>query len=145
MLASGGKGMWVTGSGTGIDSENNVSYNNTSEAQVDASANGTIIINYNDWFHNAGGTFMNYHGSSYSFANWTSNCSCDANSLSTDPLFTNGAGNVFTLTGSSPAIAAGNNLGTTYQNIVQSSSTWPSSVLTAPQPATWFMGVFQYP
>lgn len=101
-----GTGILLTGANTAVISKNNITYNNTIEAQVDASVNGALTLNFNDYFHNAGGNFLTWHGVAGTFSTWKSSSSQDANSISTDPLFTSVPSD-FTLQGGSPAIAAG--------------------------------------
>lgn len=101
-----GTGILVTGTNTAVTAKNNITYNNTIEAQLDTSATGTQAFDFNDYYHLAGGNFMIYHGTAQTFANWKINSGLDASSITTDPLFTSVPSN-FTLQGGSPAIAAG--------------------------------------
>ena len=67
--------------------------------------------------------------------------------MNADPLFTSASANNFTLTSSSPAIDAGTNLGSVYQNTLDPASTWPSHVLTANQNSYgsgWAVGAYAY-
>lgn len=106
VLQGNGTGYQVTGANTTVTAENNITYNNTIEAQVDTSVTGALTLNFNDYFHNAGGNFMTYHGVAMTFALWKTTASQDASSISIDPLFTSVPSN-FTLQGGSLAIAAG--------------------------------------
>jgi hypothetical protein len=146
-LVGNGKGLWISGAGTNINARNNISEDNTTEVQVDSSVNQTPTIDYNDWFHSAGGTFMNWKGTAYNFTNWQTNSGLDAHSFSSNPLFTNASGNNFTFQSSSPAIDAGVNLGSAYEFGLSPSSSWPSSILTLNQNlngSAWDIGAYVY-
>lgn len=106
VLEGNGKGYWLTGASTAVTAENNITYNNTIEAQIDASVSGALVLNYNDYYHLAGGNFLTWHGTAGTFATWKSSSSQDPNSISADPTFTSVPSN-FTLLGGSPAIATG--------------------------------------
>lgn len=69
---------------------------------------GGNTINYNDYYRVGGGAVTySWNGSSVtSFATWKSNCNCDANSITSNPLFVN-AGTDFHLQQGSPARGAG--------------------------------------
>jgi len=69
-------------------------------------------------------------------------------SITGDPIFTNAAGNDFTLQSTSPAINAGTNLGSDYDDGLSPASTWPSSVTTIDQDlrgSGWEIGAYVYP
>jgi hypothetical protein len=80
---------------------------------------------YNDWYHSGGGNFMSYQGKAYSLAGWRSATGQDAHSLSIDPQFVSSSPsgpNDFKLRPTSPVIGAGANLGTAYENGLDSQS-----------------------
>jgi len=58
-------------------------------------------------------------------ATWRTATSQEANSINSNPLFTNAAGGDFTLAVGSPCIDAGVDLGTDYQMALAPGSTWP--------------------
>jgi parallel beta-helix repeat protein len=106
----------------------------------------TLTSDYNDWYHSARGNFMLWNRTDGTFAQWKTNSSQDAHSISADPRFTS-AGSDFTLLSSSPAINAGSNLGSAYQNDLLPGSVWPGNVLTGNQNsfgAGWEMGAYIY-
>ena len=82
------------------------------------------VIDYNCWYGGAATPFT-WGASDYSFANYKTASSQDANSLNSDPAFTNAAGGDFTLQAGSPCIDAGVDLGTDYQMALAPGSTWP--------------------
>jgi hypothetical protein len=115
-------------------------------ATVDASSEPSSAYDYNDYF-SASGTPFNWGGTAYTFANWKTNSAQDAHSLNADSKLTNGAGRNFTLLVGSPAIDAGNNLGSTYQFALSPSSSWPSGVSLLNQNSFgtgWEMGAFAF-
>ncbi len=145
-LAGNGTGLWVSGADTNLTAENNISYNNTVEVQVDSSVTATLTMNYNDWYHTAGGSYMNWKGAAETFSGWQAASNLDANSISTNPNFTNPGSNVYTLQSTSPDIDAGTNLGSTYEMALWPMSSWPS-VVTANQNlygGGWEIGAYVY-
>jgi hypothetical protein len=114
---------------------------------VDASSESSTAYDYNDYF-SASGTPFSWSGTAYNFANWKTNSSQDAHSLSADPKLTNAPGENFTLLLGSPAIDAGANLGSTYQLGLSPSSSWPGGVVLFNQNnfgAGWEMGAYAFP
>jgi hypothetical protein len=114
---------------------------------VDASSETSNAYDYNDYF-SASGTPFSWGGTAYTFANWKTNSLQDAHSLNVDPKLTNGTGSNFTLLVGSPAIDAGNNLGSTYQFALSPSSSWPGGVSLLNQNSFgtgWEMGAFVFP
>jgi hypothetical protein len=98
---------------------------------VDATSETGAAIDYNDYY-SASGTPFSWGGTAYTLANWKTNSSQDSHSLNSDPTLTSEAslsssGN-FTLLPGSPAINAGTNLGSTYQNGLAAASAWPGGV-----------------
>lgn len=124
--------------------KNNVIYSGKYIA-VEAGSVTNTVSGYNI-FYGGSGNFFNWSGSDYNtFANWKSNSSQDANSLNSDPLYTTN-GSDFTLQSTSPAINVGVNLGATYDDGLNSTSTWPSSVTTLDQDdyGSWEIGAYIY-
>ena len=91
--------------------KNNICLDNVINISVDADVTTTNLVSDYNVFYPDGATTFNWKGTDYTFANWKTNSSQDANSLSSDPLFTNAAGDDFTLTSLSPAINAGVSVG----------------------------------
>ena len=148
VLYANGKGLRVDDASTIANVRNNIFLDNATEIYVDADVNLALTVNYNDYYHTAGGTPFFWKGTSYNFVDWKTNSSQDANSINSDPLFTNAAGNDFTLQSSSPAINAGVDLGATYDDAIMPGSSWPSSVTTADQDlrgSGWEIGAYVYP
>jgi hypothetical protein len=127
--------------GNSLTFKNNV-VAESSHLEVTVLSSYTLTSDYNDWYHSAGGNFMSFQGTAGTFAQWKTNSSQDAHSISSSPLFTNAAGNVFTLTSASPLVGAATNLGTTYINSLVPAASWPSSVGTAAQLPSWTIGAY---
>jgi hypothetical protein len=111
--------------------------------------NGTSNV----YAHNALGTpspnFIEYGASNYlsTYAAFDAAYGKSTHSVNTDPLFTSASTNNFTLISTSPAIGAGANLESGYQNALAPTSTWPSNVLTVNQnsySSGWVVGAFAY-
>jgi len=80
-------------------------------------------------------------------ADWRTATSQDANSLNSDPLFTDAANDDFTLKRTSPCIDAGVDLGATYDDALDPISSWPDSVATLDQDdygSDWEIGAYGY-
>jgi len=96
----------------------------------------------NHWYDLDGtsDTIVGYNGLSYTSVNITS---FEATATTGDPLFTNEAGDDFTLTSTSPCIDAGT---TTIGNLLDPTSTWPDGVLTGPndEVGAYYRGVTYY-
>jgi hypothetical protein len=73
----------------------------------------TLVSNYNDYYHSAGGSFMRWSGANYTFADWKTVSSGDANSISSDPLFVSTVTPDFRLQSTSLAINAGTDVSLT--------------------------------
>jgi hypothetical protein len=118
---------------------------------VDATSESGTAYNYNDYYSSSSGTPFSWGGTAYSFANWQANSSQDAHSLNSNPMLTNAAalsstGN-YTLVPGSPAIDSGVNLGSTYQNALAPSSSWPGGVSFVNQNTAgtgWEIGAYAY-
>ena len=135
---------------TGALVKNNIFYTG-GYASVDATSETGTAYDYNDYF-SASGTPFNWGGTAYTFANWQTNSSQDAHSLTSDPSLTNASalsstGN-YALLAISPAINAGVNLGSTYQMALSPLSSWPSGVSLLNQNSAgsgWEIGGYVYP
>jgi len=107
----------------------------------------TLTSDYNIWYHSAGGNFMSYQGTPGTFAGWETASGGDSHSVSSNPTFTT-AGSNFTLQAGSPAIDAGVNLGSTYQNAISPAySSYVNGFGTTNQNnsgAGWEMGAYVY-
>jgi hypothetical protein len=111
---------------------NNVSYDNTNcgFAQEGTISSGPILRNnifaenaareihmvpgattmdsdYNCIYHSAGGSFMKYNGSNYTFSGWQTETGDDAHSTDSDPDFVDAANADFKLNSASPCIDVG--------------------------------------
>jgi len=110
---NGKYGIWVTASNTStIEVKNNIlSENTTREISVANEAYPNYTGDYNCVYHSAGGTFMNWRGTAYNWADWKLNSSQDINSINSNPIFMNAKNNDFSLQYQSPCIDAGTNIG----------------------------------
>jgi hypothetical protein len=106
-----GTGPWVMSGGTFTLKNSIVSGSGTQEIIADTGS--TVTSDYNDFYHAAGGTFTTYHGTDYSWANWKTNSSQDANSKNLDPLFVSTVTPDFHLQAASPCVNAGVDVGLT--------------------------------
>ena len=146
-----GTGVWACSGGacsggSGITIKNNIFH--TCSLTLRAQATTNFVSDNNIFYNSLSATPFYWGATQYNFADWKTNSSQDANSTSTDPLFTNAAGSDFTLQSISPAIDAGANLGSTYSSALLPGSTWPSSVTTADQSlrgSGWEIGAYIYP
>jgi len=73
---------------------------------------GTVSIDYNLHWRADGAPSIRYGDTYPTWAQWQ-DLGFDRHGVNADPLFTNAAGNIFTLQGASPAIDAGTNVGLT--------------------------------
>jgi hypothetical protein len=92
-----------------------------------------------------GTDYIYYVDTNYStLAAYVAAKSQDANSIKDDPLVTNAGSNDYTLQSTSPCINQGVNLGTTYKDALDPSSTWPSGVVTGDQNryGQWEIGAY---
>jgi hypothetical protein len=118
---------------------------NGHEIEIQSGGQINFTSNYNDFYHSAGGTFMSWLGTAYSFANWKTNSSQDANSLSSNPTLTNPGAANFTLQAGSPAIDAGTNLGSIYQFGLDPRTSFPWGMLNQnSQGSAWEIGAFVF-
>jgi len=74
---------------------------------------GSPVSDYNCIYHSGGGTFMDWKGDDYDWADWKTNSSQDGNSLNEDPHVINAAGDDFRLLMGSPCINAGTDVSLT--------------------------------
>lgn len=134
----------------GMTVKNNIFYNNAVPDVIFYSDTDTTTtqINYNNYYRPSYTNAWNWKATNYStIATWQAASSQDAQSIISDPIFTNVAGNDFTLQSSSPAIDAGENLGSPYNFGLSPESVWPDSVSTLNQNsygAGWEMGAYVY-
>ena len=134
---------------TGTLVKNNIVYAG-GYALVDATSETSTAFDYNDYF-SASGTPFSWGGTAYTLSGWQGASSQDAHSLSADPGLVNasslsGSGN-YSLMATSPAIDAGVNLGTTYQNGLAAASTWPGGVSLLNQNSAgsgWEIGAYVF-
>lgn len=78
--------------------------------------------------------YITYNSNNYStLAAYVAAQSQDAHSLKDDPLFTAPGSSDFTLQATSPALDAGTDLGSSYDDALNPASSWPSSVSTLDQ------------
>ncbi len=134
---------------TGTQVKNNIVYAGA-YALVDAASETSTAFDYNDYF-SASGTPFNWGGTGYTFAGWQSAAAQDAHSFSADPRLANAGaltstGN-YSLLANSPAVDAGVNLGTAYQNGLAAGSAWPGGVSLFNQNLAgggWEIGAYVY-
>ena len=101
--------------------------------EFDTAAKTEITSDYNCWA-DSGNIFREEGVGTLSLATWQSATGQDANSLDNeDPLFTDAAGDDFTLQAASPCIGAGADLGASYSGAIMPGSTWTDGVTTGDQ------------
>jgi len=135
--------------GSNMTIKNNVLVASDAKYIIEVGTGNTTghAINYNVYYGGAAAGFQ-WGANVYNFTDWKTNSSQDANSLNSDPLFTNTAGGDFTLAAGSPCIDAGVDLTTTYQTALMPVASWPSSVLTGSQynaGQRWECGAYLFP
>ena len=135
---------------TGALVKNNIFYTGA-YASVDSTSETSTAYDYNDYYSASGSPFS-WGGTAYTFANWQTTASEDAHSLTSNPQLTSAAslssGGNYTLGAGSPAINAGVNLGSSYQNALSPSAAWPSGVALLNQNSAgsgWEIGAYVYP
>ncbi len=134
---------------TGALVKNNIVYAG-GYALVDASSETSSAFDYNDYF-SASGTPFSWGGTAYSLSGWQTASSQDGHSFSADPGLVNASalsstGN-YSLLAVSPAIDAGVNLGSVYQNGLGASSAWPGGVFLLNQNSAgsgWEIGAYLF-
>lgn len=107
----------------------------------------TDVFANNLYFNDAGGTSKWLHNGveKTTYADWVT-ASSETGSLNADPLMTDAPNADFTLTGQSPCIDAGTNLGSTYDDAIKPGSTWPDGVTTDDQDfdGRWDIGAYRF-
>ena len=104
-----GTGIWMSTGSSGMVVKNNIFHTTTYKfLRVGVT---TDFISGNNVFYNGPATPFTWGATGYSLADWKTNSSQDANSLSSDPLFISATD--FHLQAGSPAINAGTNVGLT--------------------------------
>jgi len=105
-------GVSLTNSAANVTIKNNIFSESTQQEVVVASGSTTgHAIDHNCVYHSGGGTFMNWEGADYNWADWLTNSSQDANSLNTNPLMADPGSDDFTLQVGSPCINRGTFVG----------------------------------
>jgi hypothetical protein len=104
-------GIFISGTGA-WDVKNNITANHTHEVWIETGAD-TVTSNNNVFYPSRGASAFYYHGTTYTFADYKTASSQDANSLSGDPRLLAPAAADFRLQGASPARNAGTDLGFT--------------------------------
>jgi hypothetical protein len=99
-------------------------------------------IDYNVWY-NPADTFALSNSVVYDYAAYKSTFSQDANSFNTNPNFKSSS-ELWPIQ-PSDAISNGLDLGVTYQNGLDISSSWPDNVITTPQLSEWSIGAYVVP
>jgi len=108
--------MYECGTSNGISQQYHAIYvNDTTNGNTNTTL-GTLVSDHNDIYISSGakvGVYNSAESTSYTWANWKSTKSQDANSLSSDPLFVSTVTPDFHLRSTSPAINAGADLSLT--------------------------------
>jgi hypothetical protein len=153
-------GLSIYGDGTrGACTNNTVSNNlflnnSVRDFQADTGCNNDGTLGFgNIYTYNGFGAqttnFIEWGSGNYisTYAAFDSAYGSATHSLTSDPTFTNAAAGDFTLTGLSPAVDSGLNLGSAYQNALLPTSSWPRSVATGSQNrygTAWEIGAFVF-
>jgi hypothetical protein len=111
ILKDNSTGIFAETNLTNASIKNNIFYNNTKEIKIASSINQNLAIDYNDWYHSAGGNFMEWKGVLKNFSDWKTASGTDSHSISSDPLFISSSD--FRLQATSPAINSGVDVGLT--------------------------------
>ncbi len=116
-----------------------------------ASMDNDSVYDYNVWYFSAGG-MADWSGTTYAaLTNWQAldpvpglSVAQDANSISSDPLFTAVDRNDYTVSCGSIARDRGTNLGASYDDGLDPDSSWPDSVSTLDQDdySDWDIGAY---
>ena len=135
---------------TGALVKNNIFYTGA-YASVDATSETGTAYDNNVYYSSSSGTPFSWGGTGYSFANWKTNSAQDAHSLNSNPNLANAAslasGGNYVLVNGSPAVDAGVNLGSSYQNALSPASSWPGNVSLLNQDAAgsgWEIGAYVF-
>lgn len=142
-----GLGIEVGAFSTGHTIKNNIIYRASgADAVIEIEANATATVDYNLYYPDSATSFDWQGVASDDFADWKSDSSGDANSISSDPLFTNAGADDFTLQATSPCIDAGVRIpGADYKYGLLKGSVWPGGVLIGDQDTYgngWEIGVY---
>lgn len=113
--------------------KNNITANHDIEIRIGTAAGGTYDIDYNDYYTSRETNAFIWNGSTYNFADWKTNSSKDAHSLSANPLFMSVTN--FHIKASSPCKNTGTDVGLTTDFDGKSySSTFPMGAYKALPP-----------
>ena len=118
-------GIWYYTGSTGMTVKNNIFMSETSKF-IFASAIAGLVSDHND-FYDGPVTPFRISATHYNFADWKTNSSQDSNSKNSDPLFTNVAGDDFTLKFNSPCRHGAVYL-PDYETKLRPNASWPSDV-----------------
>lgn len=102
---------------------------------------------YEVLYNSGSSAVIKWLGTAYTLAAFQGAQSKMLHSVEGNPGFTSASSGDFSLQASSPAIDAGTNLGSTYQNGLSSDSVWPASVVTLNQNSFgkgWEIGAFVF-
>jgi hypothetical protein len=109
---------------------------------------GSGNVYENNCFGPEAANFLRWNVTSYStYDAWLAASSQTDNNVEADPAHTNIGADDFTLGGASPCINTGVDLGATYDDALDPSTSWPSGVVTADQDshgAGWEVGAYVY-
>jgi hypothetical protein len=126
---------------------NNIFWSSSALSSVFYVSTGGILVNsdYNV-IGPEGVNFITYGGVGYnSFSAYSTATGKDVHSISSVPLLSDPAHGLFFPRADSPCIGAGTNLGPTYSDYLDPSTSWPDSVITRKQGVAWDIGAFGPP
>jgi hypothetical protein len=126
---------------------NNANDTDTEELRVDDGGGTANTSNYNLIYDDVHTDLVGWDGTTRTFADHQTNTSQDLNSVNSSPSFKNAPSDL-SLSPQSPAIGSGTNLGATYDDCLDISSSWPSSVTTKDQDLYtpgWEIGAYCFP
>ena len=109
------QGIYISPSNTATKIvKNNILAENTgTELEIVEGGHVNLTCDYNCVYHSGGGTFMDWRGTDYNWADWLTNSSQDANSINSDPLMIDPANGNFKLNPHSPCVNAGTDVSLT--------------------------------
>lgn len=152
----GSRGSWAAGfllDGGAVDSftaKNNIIYVGDN-AFCWMSSSGSVPVSVtieNNWCYKQSGSPIYWNQVVRTWSYWQNTLGFDSpNGGNSDPKYNAPGSNDLTLQSSSPAIDAGENLGASYDDGLDPSSSWPSSVVTLNQGdygSGWEIGAFIY-